>query len=113
MKSSKKISVEQCCIYYEVETSFVQQLDEYGLIELIRSGKESYLAFEQLPRFEKFRRLHYELDINIAGLDAIHHLINRIEHLQQKIKNIENAISAQSQMKAERHSVQKKTNHKK
>lgn len=87
---SNKISVEQCCIYYEIETAFVQQLDEYGLIELIHSGKKTYIPFEQLADLEKFMRLYYELEINIAGIDAIHHLLKRIELLQQKLNRLEN-----------------------
>ena len=39
MEKIKKISVEEYCIHYSIETSFVQQLDEHGLINLIYSDK--------------------------------------------------------------------------
>ncbi|MCH5684469.1 chaperone modulator CbpM [Niabella sp. W65] len=66
-------------------------MNEYGLIELVHSGKKKYITFEQLPDIEKFIRMYYELQINIAGIDAIHHLLTRIELLQQKLKQLENA----------------------
>lgn len=92
MEKTKKISVEQCSIYYQIETTFVQQLDEYGLIELNRSGKKQFINYEQLPDLEKFIRLYYELEINMEGIEAITHLLNRMQHLQQEIKRLENEL---------------------
>lgn len=92
MEKAPKISVEQCCIYYQIETTFVQQLDEYGLIELNRSGKKQFINYEQLPDLEKFIRLYYELEINMEGLEAITHLLNRMQHLQQEIRRLENEL---------------------
>jgi hypothetical protein len=49
MGKAKRISVEQCCIYYGIETSFVQQLDEHGLTELTRSSKNPLLTMDNWP----------------------------------------------------------------
>lgn len=96
MEKNKKISVEQCCIYYQIETTFVQQLDEYGLIELNRSGKKQFIRYEQLPDLEKFIRMHYELEINMEGMEAIGHLLNRMQSLQQEIQKLQNELGKQS-----------------
>ncbi len=92
MEKIKKISVEQCCVYYSIETSFVQQLDEHGLIELNRSGKNTFIAYEQLADLEKYTHLHYDLDINMAGIEAIKHLLDRMQNLQQEIKRLQGEI---------------------
>lgn len=92
MEKAQKISVEQCCIYYQIETTFVQQLDEYGLIELNRSGKKQFINYEQLPDLEKFIRMHYDMEINLEGIEVITHLLNRMQHLQQEIKRLENEL---------------------
>lgn len=89
MEKTKKISVEQCCIYYSIETSFVQQLDEHGLIKLNRTGKKSFIAYEQLPDLERYMHLHYDLSINMEGMDAIRHLLERMQGLQLDIKRLE------------------------
>ncbi|HWK59469.1 MAG TPA: chaperone modulator CbpM [Parapedobacter sp.] len=89
MEKEKRIAVEQCCSYYSIELSFVQQLDEHGLIELNRSGKETFIAFEQLPDLEKYIRLYYELEINMAGIEAVTHLLNRVQGLQQEVKRLQ------------------------
>ena len=89
MEKEKRIAVEQCCSYYRIEQSFVQQLDERGLIELNRFGKETFIGFEQLPHLEKYIRLYYELEINMAGIEAVTHLLHRVQDLQQELKRLQ------------------------
>lgn len=88
MENENKISVEQCCVYYSIETSFVQQLDEHGLIELSHSGQNVFIGYEQLSDLEKYMRMHYDLEINMAGMQAIKHLLARMESLQQEISRL-------------------------
>ncbi|MFD0941081.1 chaperone modulator CbpM [Pedobacter boryungensis] len=86
---AQRISVEDCCVYYSIETTFVQQLNEQGLIELSRSGKKAFISYEQLPDLERYMRLHYDLEINMAGIETIKHLLNRMQELQQKLKSLQ------------------------
>ena len=89
MKKVTRISVEQCCIQYEIETSFVYLLDQHGLVKLSRSGKNTFIDFEELSNLEKYIHLHYELEINMEGMEAISHLLDRVEKLQQQIKGLQ------------------------
>jgi hypothetical protein len=92
MEKQNHISIEQCCVYYNIEISFLQRLDEYGLIELLRSGETVYIAFEQLADLEKYMHLHYELEINLEGLETIKHLLTRVNELQQEVKRLKGEI---------------------
>lgn len=89
MEKAGKISVEQCCIYYEIDTGFVQQLSQYGLIELSLSGTNAFIDFDQLTDLEKYVHLHYDLNINMEGIEAITHLLARVEKLQKEIKKLQ------------------------
>lgn len=75
-------------MYYNIEISFVQKLDEHGLIELDRSGETILIAFEQLSDLEKYVHLYYELEINLEGLETIKHLLNRVNELQKEITRL-------------------------
>ena len=88
MEKSNHISIEECCVYYSIEISFVQQLNEHGLIELVRSGETVFIAFEQLTDLEKYMHLHYELEINMEGLETIKHLLNRVQDLQNEVNRL-------------------------
>ncbi|WP_131539824.1 chaperone modulator CbpM [Pedobacter nototheniae] len=90
MENLTKISVEQCCIYYKIELSFIQKLDQHGLISLISSGKEAFITYEQLNDLEKYIHFHYDLEINMEGIETVVHLLNRIKKLQHEVKLLRN-----------------------
>ncbi len=75
-------------MYYEVETDFVYALNDHGLITLTKSKKGYEIHFEHLGDFERLVHLHYELEINMEGLEAITHLLDRVKLLQQEIKQL-------------------------
>ncbi len=92
MEEVKKISVEQCCIHYSIETSFVQQLDDHGLIVLSYSGEKAFINYEQLGDLERYINLHYDLEINMAGLETIRHLLHRMQSLQNEVRRLQNEL---------------------
>lgn len=92
MNTSNHITVDQCCFYYKIETTFVQSLNEHGLIELTKSEKEYSISYEQLANLEKYIHLHYDLDINMEGMEAITHLLTRVYDLQNEVKKLQNEL---------------------
>ncbi|SDC08105.1 chaperone modulator CbpM [Niabella drilacis] len=89
---TNRISVEQCCSYYSIEVTFVQSLSEHGLIELIQQDTHYFIGFEQLASLEKYMHMHYDLDINMEGLEAIAHLLNKVQVLQTEVRTLRNAL---------------------
>ena len=92
MDVSNNISIEQCCIHYKIEATFVQSLSERGLIELTKSEQEYFISFEQLTGLHKYIHLHYDLNINMEGLEAITHLLTRVTNLQNEVKKLQNEL---------------------
>lgn len=86
------ISVEQCCSYYSIEVAFVHSLNEHGLIELTRQEEGVFIGFEQLTDLEKYMHMHYDLDINIEGLETIAHLLHKVQTLQTEIRTLRNEL---------------------
>ncbi|MEP5255449.1 chaperone modulator CbpM [Winogradskyella rapida] len=94
MDSTKLISIRQFCIYYDVPLKFITALNEYGLIEFTITEEEHYLHTNQLHTIEKMMRLHYDLDINLEGIDAIHNLLKQVEQLQDEVRTLKNKLEA-------------------
>jgi hypothetical protein len=92
MNSKNLIQINQFCMYHEIENTFITELHNYGLIEIIFQEEEKYLHPEQLPAVEKMIRLHYDLKINLEGIDAIANLLNKIEVLQQNLTATQNKL---------------------
>ncbi len=92
MNSKNLIQIKQFCVYHEIENTFITELNNYGLVEIIIEEEDQYLHSEQLPAIEKMIRLHYDLNINMEGIDAIYHLLNKIETLQQDLNTTQNKL---------------------
>ena len=92
MATKNLIQIKQFCVYHEIENTFIKELSNYGLIHIVLEENDEYLEPEQLPIIEKMIRMHYDLNINLEGIDAIYHLLNKIETLQQHLTNTQNKL---------------------
>ncbi len=75
MENRQLIPVADFCDHYHIEFSFVRSLHDFGLVEFTTVKEVQYLRAEDLTELEKMARLHYELDINMEGIDAIKHIL--------------------------------------
>lgn len=85
MMRTDYIIVSEYCEKCHIDPAFIDLLDEGGLIDLMEIDHESYLPIAQLKDVEQYTRMYYDLSINMEGIDAIHHLLKRIEALQEEI----------------------------
>ncbi len=87
------ISITEYCNNYQVEPSFIGSLEEGGLIEIIIINQEKAIPNTQLFELEKYTRWHYDLHINIEGIDAIRHLLERVNAMKNEIENLKTKVS--------------------
>lgn len=86
------IIVSEYCSKCHIEPSFIDMLQEGGLIDIQTEAGERYLLFSQLPDVERYSRMYYDLSINIEGIDAIHHLLERMEGMQREIHSLHSRL---------------------
>lgn len=79
------IIVSEYCEKCHVEPDFIVLLEEEGLIEIRRKNKERYILVSQLQELERYSRMYYDLAINVAGIDVIRHLLERMESMRTEI----------------------------
>ena len=77
------ISEEEIIRLYNIEVSFFNDLVSSGLIQTEVINNTTYLHYDQLSAFERFTNWHYDLEVNMAGLEIIHHLLEQIEALKR------------------------------
>jgi hypothetical protein len=92
MKSEPLIPADQFCGSYDVEVSFIYSLEQYGLIETKTIKQTTHIPYSQLKKIEQLIRLHYDLNINLEGIDAITHLLKTIKNMQQEITALKNKL---------------------
>jgi hypothetical protein len=86
------ISAKDFCVNHNIEISFIQSLQETGLIEITTIEDTGYIYANRLAELERMVRLHYELDINIEGIETIGHLLQRINDMNDQITSLRNRL---------------------
>lgn len=92
MSATTLISTTDFCTWHEVEYTFIRSLGDAGLIEITAIDTGQFIPETQLQRLEKMVRLHHELDINLAGIEAITHLLDRVETLHLEMRTLKNRL---------------------
>lgn len=77
-----RISREDIVRLYNIEITFFDDLESSGLIETEVIDNTTYLHYDQLSAFERFTNWHYDLEVNMAGLEIIHRLLQQIKELK-------------------------------
>jgi chaperone modulatory protein CbpM len=93
MEKDELIPAEEFCIYHNIEYSFISSLEDSGLITVTSVEQLTYIPVDELQKLEKFVRLHYDLDINVEGIETINHLLEKIEQMQKEILQLRNSAA--------------------
>lgn len=86
------IIASEYCQQSRIEPSFIALLETEGLIDIRIIEGTRYLHYSQLCDVERYFRMYYDLSINIEGIDAIRHLLKRMESLQRELSSLRNRL---------------------
>ena len=92
METNELIAADELCMKHHIEFSFIRSMQESGLIEITVMEQHHFVPARQLPRLEQLIRLHYDLDINVEGIEAVAHLLEKVHTMQQEIKLLRNKL---------------------
>lgn len=80
----ERISREELIKIYNVELAFFDALETHGLLCVEVEDNVKYVCYEDLPAFERLANWHYDLEVNIPGLEIIRQLLLKIEKLREE-----------------------------
>lgn len=92
MEIQELIIVETFCETHQVEMSWIQDLEEFGLIEITIQNDISYISENQLHKIKKIVRLQNDLNINNEGIEVILSLLEKIDSLDQEVRILKNRL---------------------
>jgi len=92
MQIANFVAVDEFCNSWNIEISFINSLQEKGLIEVVIIRETSFIDVSQLQQLEKCIRFYYELDINLEGIETIMHLLQRIDTMHDEINDLRNKL---------------------
>ena len=85
---NEKISIEEIIRLYKIDYSFLDELIDSELLHPETENSIRYIIYEELPYLERFANWHYDLDINLPGIEIIHNLLNRLEELKNENRRL-------------------------
>lgn len=97
MDHKEYISIAEFCKCHHIQYSFIHSLNEYGLVEIKEIEEDEFIERDQLRNLERLMRLHYDLEINLQGIDAINHLLERVSQLQDEVRILRNRLNRYEQ----------------
>jgi len=86
------ISIHKICESYQIPESFFDELQEFELIPVYTENEEPMIDAAALPQVEKILRLHFDLHVNLEGIDVIINLLQQIENLQDQINYLKQRL---------------------
>ena|ERR1700757_2932378 len=86
------IDAAQFCVYHNVSISFIHSLHQSGLLDIVVTEETVFIPAGQLQQLEKLSRLHYEMDINLEGIETIAYLLEKMNRLQDEITAVKNKL---------------------
>jgi chaperone modulatory protein CbpM len=92
METEYLIAIEEFCTCHNIDVSFINSLQENGLIQITTIKETSFIEADDLQQLEKYIHLYYELDINLEGIETINYLLQRIGSMQDEIRILRNKL---------------------
>lgn len=86
--NTELIIIKEYCIQNQIDPEFIIQLENEGLIEINIIENEQYIHVSQLSLLDQYIRWHYDLSINIEGIDVIQNLLQKINDMQKEILHL-------------------------
>lgn len=86
------ISAKTLCLHYNIEISFVDELNKMGLIQIEIIEQNQFIHQDQISHLEKIIRLHNELNVNLEGIDVVLNLLEKERELKKELMTLKNRL---------------------
>ncbi|MFA6701628.1 MAG: chaperone modulator CbpM [Dysgonamonadaceae bacterium] len=90
---NKKLLYSECIKIYNVDEAFIDSLEDSGLVSISTDEyNERFIEVEELADLEQFMRWYYDLNINVEGIEALYHMLDRVKAMQEELDRLQNEI---------------------
>lgn len=86
MEKEHLILVSHYCQQTRTSLEFIESLQEYGFIQVLLIEEHNYVHTQDIVEIERVNRLREELGINLEGIDALNHMLQKVNHLEKELK---------------------------
>jgi MerR HTH family regulatory protein len=92
MNASELIRAEEFCSQHQITISFLEMLSERGLTRLAVVQEVIYIPSDELTELERIMRLHFDLEINLEGVEVITRMLQKLNDLNEEKRILQNRL---------------------
>ena len=85
MRTENLITVNDFCVYHNVEYTFVDYLADAGLVKVTTVNQTNCIPIDEIQKLEQLVRLHNELEINEPDIATINNLLQKLEVMEEQM----------------------------
>lgn len=93
METTDLIIVDVFCSQYQIEINLIDELENFGLIQIYQDNGVKYIHTNHILQVEKVIRFHNDLNINKEGIEVVLNLLERLNVTNQKIKHLQQKLN--------------------
>lgn len=90
--ATELITIQEYCIHHHTDVSFIEALEQNGLIHIIRTEETQSIDYEELEQLERYTRLYHDLDINVEGIEVVGYLLEKMDEMKRHIYELEERL---------------------
>jgi len=92
MEKENLILVSHYCQQTRTSIEFIESLQDYGFIQVLLIEERNYVHSQDITEIERINRLQEELGINLEGIDAINHVLQKVNKLEKELKMVKERL---------------------
>ena len=92
MLNENFIPAVEFCKCHQIEITFIESLNNYGLVRVTNDSDQLLIPSEEIARLERLVHLHFDLEINLEGMEAISFMLERVESMQNELSSLRNRL---------------------
>jgi hypothetical protein len=92
MEKEQLILVSHYCQQTRTSLEFIESLQEYGFIQVLLIEEHNYVHPQDIVEIERVTRLQEELGINLEGIDALNHMLQKVDQLEKELKIVRDRL---------------------
>ncbi len=97
--SVRYVTIKEFSEFHQVDIHLIEEFIHFGLLEPLEKEGRPCIREEDIEPLEIMMRLHSELEVNLAGLEAIMHMRRRMRQMQARIEELERRLQRWNQQK--------------
>ncbi len=86
------LSITEYCRLHGTDVEFLIALEQNGLLEIETQDGSRFISIEKIGDLERYRIFHYELHVNVEGIDIIENLLRKQRDFQEEIRAIKSRL---------------------